>query len=129
MRHTVLITIAFAGMVAGTAEASGTDKYEVWAIDQSNSPGRSFGGTLYIWDGHHLENAHRVPTVTVEKIDLGGAAAALCLARTGANPVRPHMMAMNPAQSHAIIVRRQRTRPVHGCGGARASRLLPDIAW
>ena len=103
MRHTVLLTIAFAGMLAGTAEASGANKYEVWAIDQSNSPGRSFGGTLYIWDGHHLENAHRVPTVSVEKIDLGGAAAALCLARTGANPVRPHMMAMNPAQSHAII--------------------------
>ncbi len=30
--------------------ASGNDTYEVWAIDQSNSPGTTYGGTLYIWD-------------------------------------------------------------------------------
>ena len=83
--------------------ASGNGKYEVWAIDQSNSPGRTFGGTLYIWDGHALENGHRAATATAERIDLGGAAAAFCLAATGANPVRPHMMAMNPAQTHAVI--------------------------
>jgi hypothetical protein len=39
----------------------------------------------------------------VETIDLGGAAAALCEAQTGAFPVRPHMMAMSPGQTHAII--------------------------
>jgi hypothetical protein len=77
--------------------------YEVWAIDQSNSPGTSFGGTLYIWDGRELERGHGAATVRAEKIDLGGAAAALCLARTAANPVRPHMIAMNPAQTHAVI--------------------------
>ena len=85
-----------------TAFASGNDKYEVWAIDQSNSPGKTFGGTLYIWDGHDLERrSSQSPPVTT--IDLSGSAAALCLAQTGANPVRPHMMAMNPAQTHAII--------------------------
>ena len=103
MRHTMVIPIALAGLVAATAEASGTNKYEVWAIDQSNSPGTTYGGTLYIWDGHDLENARGVATVAVETIDLGGAAAALCFAQTGANPVRPHMMAINTAQSHAII--------------------------
>jgi len=83
--------------------AGGDGKYEVWAIDQSNSPGRTFGGTLYIWDGRALENRHRAATATAEHIDLGGAAAAFCLASTGVNPVRPHMMAMNPAQTHAVI--------------------------
>jgi DNA-binding beta-propeller fold protein YncE len=83
--------------------ASGNGSYEVWAIDQSNSPGQTFGGTLYIWDGHDLENRHRAPTEVAERIDLGAAAAALCLARTGANPVRPHMLAINAAQTHAII--------------------------
>ena len=38
-----------------------------------------------------------------EKIDLGVGAAVLCLDKTGANPVRPHMIAMNASQSHAII--------------------------
>ena len=27
----------------------------------------------------------------------------MCLARTGANPVRPHMIAVNPAQTHVIV--------------------------
>jgi DNA-binding beta-propeller fold protein YncE len=85
-----------------TAFASGNNNYEVWAIDQSNPPGKTFGGTLYIWDGHHLERrSSQAPPVT--KIDLSGSASALCLAQTGANPVRPHMMAINPAQTHAII--------------------------
>ena len=37
------------------------------------------------------------------RVDLGGAASALCLAQTGANPVRPHMLTMNKASTHAIV--------------------------
>jgi DNA-binding beta-propeller fold protein YncE len=81
----------------------GNDKYEVWAIDQSNSPGKTFGGTLYIWDGQALENKKQANSVPAEVIDLSGAAAALCFDRTGVNPVRPHMLAINPSQTHAII--------------------------
>ena len=92
-----------AGVVSVTVLASGRDSYEVWAIDQSNSPGTTFGGTLYVWDGHDLERSHLAASAPVEKIDLGGATAALCLARTGVNPVRPHMIAMNPGQTHAVI--------------------------
>jgi DNA-binding beta-propeller fold protein YncE len=88
---------------AATAFSSGRDAYEVWAIDQSNSPGLTFGGTLYIWDGHALEQAHAAADATPEKIDLAGDAAALCFAKTGANPVRPHMLATNPSQTHAIV--------------------------
>lgn len=90
-------------LVAPTLDAAAPDKYELWAIDQSNSPGRAFGGTIYIWDGHDLENARGARAAAPEKIDLGGAAAALCAAKTGVNPVRPHMIAVNLSQSHAII--------------------------
>jgi hypothetical protein len=83
--------------------ASGQSSYEVWAIDQSNSPGTTFGGTLYSWDGRDLERGRLGGSAPVETIDLAGDTAALCLARTGASPVRPHMMAMNPAQTHAVI--------------------------
>lgn len=31
--------------------------YEVWSIDQSNSFGKAYGGTLYIHDGKDLEGA------------------------------------------------------------------------
>jgi hypothetical protein len=75
----------------------------VWAIDQSNSPGKTFGGTLYIYQGNELERGHLGAAATPEKIDLGAAAASLCLARTGANPVRAHMIAINASQNRAIV--------------------------
>ena len=58
---------------------------------------------LPIWDGRDLERGHQAGDAPAETINLGGAAAALCLAQTGANPVRPHMLAINPLQTHAII--------------------------
>jgi DNA-binding beta-propeller fold protein YncE len=96
------IALAVSATLA-TVAGSGNDHYEVWAVDQSNSPGRTFGGTLYIWDGHELENKHRAADAEPEVIDLAGAAAAFCLAKTGANPTRPHMIAVNRSQTHAII--------------------------
>jgi YVTN family beta-propeller protein len=75
--------------------------YEVWAIDQSNSTGLTYGGTLYIYDGKALER--HAPKAVPERIDLSAGSAALCFTKTGANPVRPHMIAMNASQTHAII--------------------------
>lgn len=70
---------------SGPAAAKG---FEVWLVDQSNSPGKSFGGALYIYDGKDLmgKKAARAPA---EKIDLGGATSELCITETGAAPVRP----------------------------------------
>lgn len=101
----VLLALAAAlgGFVAASAPAAGTDSYEVWAIDQSNSQGLTYGGTLYVWDGHDLERGRAAATAVPERIDLGGAVAAMCLARTGANPVRPHMLAINASQTHAVV--------------------------
>jgi DNA-binding beta-propeller fold protein YncE len=82
---------------------SGQQRYEVWAIDQSNSPGLTYGGTIYIYDGHDLQRGHAAATAVPEKIDLAGAAATLCNTKTGSNPVRPHMLAMNRSQTHAIV--------------------------
>ncbi|KYF57897.1 hypothetical protein BE08_29380 [Sorangium cellulosum] len=77
--------------------------FEVWAVDQSNTNGLTYGGTLYIYDGHGLTSAHGVNPVAAEVIDIGGEAAALCLAQTGANPVRPHMLFFNAAHTHAVL--------------------------
>ncbi|HEX8030634.1 MAG TPA: hypothetical protein VF491_19315, partial [Vicinamibacterales bacterium] len=88
-------------VLSSLALAPDSPRSEVWSIDQSDSAGKIFGGTVYIWPGKDLEkvNKEAVP----EKVDLGGAAAALCMAQTGANPVRPHMLTMNKASTHAII--------------------------
>ena len=79
-----------------------------------------------------------------EKIDLGGAAAALCIAATGANPVRPHMLAINPSRrtrssrlSRAATCSswmRRRRMPVDcirtsiGAGGARQVAHAPSVS-
>jgi hypothetical protein len=115
----VAVTVVVA--IALTMPASTHTQYEVWAIDQSDSPGKTYGGTLYIWDGHELEkwegvrrhdgaddSAQRgvfewMRRPEGERIDLGGDVSTLCLARTGANPVRPHMISVNPAQTHVIV--------------------------
>jgi hypothetical protein len=102
MRQWHLCVLVLTALMASAAEAAG-QAYEVWAIDQSNSTGRAYGGTLYIWNGHDLENKHRAGSARQEVIDLGGAAADLCFQATGAVPVRPHMMSVSPPQSHVII--------------------------
>ncbi len=74
---------------------------EVWSIDQSDSAGKTYGGTIYIWDSKDLDKVNK--QAVAEKVDLGGAASTLCMAQTGANPVRPHMLTMNSTGTHAII--------------------------
>jgi YVTN family beta-propeller protein len=101
--RTVGITVMLVSCAAAAANPSGRERYEVWAIDQSSSPGKSYGGTLHIWDGHVLERARRAAEAVSEAVDLGGAAAELCFAKTGVNPVRPHMLAINASQTHAIV--------------------------
>lgn len=56
---------------------------------------------LHIWDAKDLEKVNKA--AVAQKVDLGGAAAALCMTQTGANPVRPHMLTMNDAATHAIV--------------------------
>ncbi|MGH8511353.1 MAG: hypothetical protein ACREU8_08235 [Gammaproteobacteria bacterium] len=99
----LLWAVAVLGLVVavGRVEADDDKDFEVWAIDQSNSPGTTFGGTLYIYNGEDLiEDAG---AALPEVVDLGGAASALCLAETGSNPVRPHSVLFNTGDSHAII--------------------------
>jgi DNA-binding beta-propeller fold protein YncE len=75
-------------------------RYEVWVIDQSDSRPDG-GGTLYIYPGEAL--AGGPTTASPEVIDLGGAAHAFCLERTGSAPHKPHMISFNYTQTHAII--------------------------
>lgn len=102
----VFAAVAAAAVNASPLLADGSHhqddgRYEVWAIDQSNSQGKAFGGTLYIWKGEKIQA--RPQAAVPEVIDLSGAVSDLCFARTGVNPVRPHMLAVNASQTHAVI--------------------------
>lgn len=87
----------------GLASSTFAKDFEVWLVDQSNSYGKTFGGTIYIYDGDDLKGKAASSATPTDVLDLSGATSALCLASTGANPVRPHMLFFNSTHSHAIL--------------------------
>ncbi len=102
------MTIALAWLAVAPHHAQ-AQPYEVWVVDQSDSPGKKHGGTLYIFAGTALsgDTASAVPTA---KVDLGAETSALCRTRTGADPVRPHMVLFN-RDPHARLAGLRRQRP------------------
>lgn len=105
--HAVLLATAIFASSCTEAETSGLANaqqrpFEVWLIDQSDTPGKTYGGTLYIYDGADL-GAADANTAARERIDLSGEVATLCNAATGANPVRPHMLLFNRDHTHAVL--------------------------
>ena len=77
--------------------------YEVWVIDQSDSVGLDHGGTLYVYPSSELRSADVSSATPSTVLNLGDATAALCREQTGANPVRPHMILFNEAQTHGAV--------------------------
>jgi hypothetical protein len=97
-----LLALLVATACGPAADAPDAAPYDVWVLDQSDSPGRNYGGTVYVYDGVKLSDGADGAEPKL-RVDLGGATAALCEARTGAKPVRPHMIRFNQEQSHAIL--------------------------
>ena len=95
----IFLALASANPVA----ARDAPDYEVWIIDQSDSRGLKHGGTLYIFQGGQLAGSRTPAADAAEAIDLGGASSALCRERTGADPVRPHMVLFNGSFTHAVV--------------------------
>src|SRR5687767_16005026 len=79
----LVASIVFA-LALCSASGAAAQQFEVWLIDQSNSAGVAYGGTVHIYQGEDLmgEDAAGASATT---IDLGGATAQLCMASTGAN--------------------------------------------
>ncbi len=90
-------------ILAVMASAAVADDFEVWLVDQSNSFGKSYGGTIYIYDGHDLMGQAASKARPTAVVDLGGEVAQLCFDTTGARPVRPHMVVFNSTDSHATL--------------------------
>jgi hypothetical protein len=101
MTKTAMVPFLALLVTSSLGLARGNPGSEVWSIDQSDSAGKTYGGTIHIWKTKELEKVNK--TAAVETVDLGGAAATLCMTQTGANPVRPHMLTMNTAGTHAIV--------------------------
>lgn len=81
-------------------DASG---YEVWLIDQSPSPGKNYGGTLYIYQGSDVSGASASSATPSDVVDLGGQTNDVCWSSTGRNPNGAHMVLFNSTHSHAVV--------------------------
>ncbi len=88
---------------SNVSASSSAGEFEVWVVDQSNSPGVSYGGTIHIYEGSDLIGDAAGSAVPTDVVNLGAATAALCSASTGANPVRPHMVYFNSTHTHAVL--------------------------
>jgi hypothetical protein len=104
-----VLTAAFllsmwSGVVSAQAggDAPGKGGFEVWIADQSDTR-KGFGGQLLIYEGSDLMGNAAAQATPVVRLDLGAETAALCLASTGRNPVRPHMILFNSGHTHAIL--------------------------
>ena len=100
---TAVTLLAVGGSGAGDASATGAAPFEVWLVDQSDTTGLGYGGTLRVYDGWDLTGRAPSRAVPTDVVDLGAETAALCRASTGADPVRPHMLTFNWAQTHAAL--------------------------
>jgi hypothetical protein len=103
MTRILFLALAILGLATMASIAAGDggrdhpkrSSHEVWTVDQSNSAGKTTGGTLYVYDPRRLDEP--------EKIDLGGEAEALCVQQTTTAPVRPHMLLFNRSRTHALL--------------------------
>lgn len=97
--------VAAAGPVTGAyTNVAKRDQHEVWVVDQSNTNNTTaptYGGRIHIYDGAELRKT--TSAAQAEVVELADATAALCLAQTGVNPVRPHMVYFNATQTHAVL--------------------------
>lgn len=91
------LALGLAVIAAGVEHGLAQDRsdFEVWLVDQAGT-----AGTLYVYDGELLTTS---PAAAVpQAVDLA-AVGALCAEQTGTVPVRAHMLAFNPAGTHAIL--------------------------
>jgi len=99
----ILVASLIAAIILNKPTAAHHNSFEVWLVDQSNTNGLTYGGTIYIYDGDDLTDQNPSDAVPTDVINLGGDLAQMCFATTGANPVRPHMLFFNSTETHAAL--------------------------
>ena len=98
------LTLALATVIAHDRTAAAQSSItEVWVTDQSGT-----GGRLFIYDAYHLHLSSATAQPEILALDPDNDPATqtvgdVCLAQTATAPVRAHMLAMSPGQTHAVL--------------------------
>lgn len=92
-----------ASLLLLTALPASAQDFEVWLVDQSNSAGTTHGGTIHIFDGPAVSGSAAPDVPPVATIDLSGTTTTMCLGKTSAAPVRPHMVFFNSTDEYAVL--------------------------
>ncbi|MGQ0538280.1 MAG: hypothetical protein ACT4R6_04985, partial [Gemmatimonadaceae bacterium] len=76
-----LLFVAFATVSACNDDPVSPSRvaHEVWLVDQSNSPGLSYGGAIHIFEDTALAGGAASPSAA-SVIDLGQATSSMCMA-------------------------------------------------
>ena len=53
-----MFALAFALLGLTVAPSDSARDFEVWLVDQSDSSGKTYGGTIYIYEGSDLNGEH-----------------------------------------------------------------------
>jgi hypothetical protein len=103
LTRTRMFSVALAMLGLTVATPASARDFEVWLVDQSDSFGKTYGGTIYIYEGSDLNGGDASSATPTDVLDLGDETADFCLEQTFVNPVRPHMLSFNATHSHAIL--------------------------
>ena len=79
-RGVLSIAVLLIFLIASEFGGSAGD-FEVWLVDQSNSFGKTYGGTIHIYEGEHLNGAAANFAQPISVIDLGAGTAGLARRR------------------------------------------------
>ena len=75
--RTALLALALVASPAGARAADIEPDFEVWLVDQSNSPGKTYGGQISIYDGTDISGYvfPALTTITSDPVEWGRVAA------------------------------------------------------
>ncbi len=72
LTRTRMFSLALALLGLTVATPGSARDFEVWLVDQSDSFGKTYGGTIYIYEGSDLNGANASSATPTDVLDLGG---------------------------------------------------------
>lgn len=97
-KATIALFFSASMILAADSPRADKSKYEVWSIDQSNSPGRTFGVQKYLWVADRGRNFLWVVDTETDKI-----VNRIYLPNDLSTDPTPDLLALSPGGKHVFM--------------------------